>query len=379
MRIIDIKLAAGAYVITIEAGALATLGAITLTVAAHGGGRKAMLVVDEAIAGTHGVIAAQSLAAAGLEVVTEPLHASESRKTLGSVRLLYEAMMAARLERGSVLVAMGGGIVGDVAGFAAATYMRGIPLVQVPTTLLAMVDASIGGKTGVNLELGGHAGEAVSEARLVKNLIGAFWQPRAVVIDPRVLRTLPPREFRCGLAECIKHELLSDRALLKLIAEQHEVLERHDDAALADLIGRSVRIKAAIVQRDERESGERALLNLGHTFAHAMESVTALGLKHGEAVAIGLCAAMGCAASLGRVDAVHSEELRQLIESVHLPSRLPRPVPLRDLMLAMTHDKKVADGRARLILPRREGGADIVNDVADDVIRAAWRSIGAAP
>jgi 3-dehydroquinate synthase len=372
MRTLHIQLPGGSYEIAIEPGALAKLGGIARAAAGHGMNPRVMLVVDESIAATHGQHAAGALAAAALPVSVKVLSAREQDKTLLAVRELYDAMLAARLERGSILVALGGGVVGDVAGFAAATYLRGIGLIHAPTTLLAMVDSSIGGKTGVNIELPAPA------HGLGKNLIGAFWQPRAVVIDPRVLVTLPRREFRCGLAECIKHGLIGDEGLLRFIAEHLTRLDAHDEQVLTELIERSVRVKAAIVQRDERESGERALLNLGHTFAHVIEPIAELDLKHGEAVAIGLCAAMHCAAALGLVSREHDAELRELIDRVGLPTRVTRPVPVARVMHAMGYDKKVSGGRIRLVLPKRGGGAELAADVPMDVIEAAWRAVGPA-
>ncbi len=367
MRQIDIELGHASYSITIERGSLRDIGQTVMQNAPH---IRAFLVADATVMSQHGETAASSLREQGYLLATHSITARESLKTLETVRELYDAMLAAKLDRNSPVVALGGGIVGDVAGFAAATYMRGLPVIQAPTTLLAMVDASIGGKTGVNFPRSG--GEPV------KNLIGAFWHPAAVVIDPETLRTLEPREFRCGLAECVKHAMIADVDLLTFIAENAAAINDLDLDVLEALIERSVKIKAAIVTEDERESGRRALLNLGHTFAHAIEPIPQLDLRHGEAVAIGLIAAMHCAATMGRVEAADQELIAELLTLLDLPIELPQPVRISTLMEAMSYDKKVAQGRLRLILPDGLGDADVVQHVPIEAITAAWRSVGAA-
>jgi len=350
----------------IEPGGLESLGQRVRSIAPYG---QAMLAVDERIAGSHGRTAARSLSEAGYEVAESRLRAEESRKSLASVRAMYDEMLSARLDRQSPLIAMGGGIVGDCAGFAAATFMRGVPLIQVPTTLLAMVDASIGGKTGVNLELpGGHLG---------KNLIGAFHQPRLILADPRTLLTLNPRDFACGLAESIKHGLIADRGLIDFIVGQRDAIEKRDMDVVSQLIERSARIKIAIVERDERESGERGLLNLGHTFAHAIESFPELQLQHGEAVAIGLRAASLCTRAMGLLEEAEIDALSHVIRICNLPDRLPISIETAMLMKAMRFDKKSLHGRLRLVLPVARGRCEVVEGVPDDLIAAAWHEVGA--
>jgi 3-dehydroquinate synthase len=379
--VIDVSSERGTYAIVIEPGAIDRLGALVrdavgndLDPSARRAG-SAFLAADAAIAATHGAAARRALESAGWTVHAVQIAAEEKEKTLDTVRSLYAAMLEARMERSSPVVALGGGVVGDVAGFAAATYLRGVPLVHVPTTLLAMVDAAIGGKTAVNFPLPRAAGGDGPVSG--KNLIGAFWPPRLVVADPRVLGTLPPRELRCGLAECVKHAIIADAGLLALIESRAAAILGGDEGAQTELIARSAAVKVAIVQRDERESGPRALLNLGHTFAHVIEPIPELGLHHGEAVAIGLCAAATAAAATGRLGRADAEAIPRILARLGLPTALARPASAAALMRAMAYDKKVEGGRLRLILPRAIGAAEIAGDVPRGVVEAAWRAVGA--
>jgi 3-dehydroquinate synthase len=273
----------------------------------------------------------------------------EEHKTLASVARVLDVLVANRFGRDCAVLALGGGVVGDLAGFTAACYQRGVAFAQVPTTLLAQVDSAVGGKTGVN-----HPGG--------KNLIGAFHQPVLVVSDTRTLDTLPARELRAGLAEVIKYGLICDPALFAWL-EMHleEVLERRPQQ-LAHLIRRSCEIKAAVVGRDEREQGERALLNLGHTFGHAAESATSYKeWLHGEAVGAGLAMAASASVESGLLAAADSERIRALIERAGLPTHLPSVTPAAALE-HMRMDKKVLDGRLRLVLLRRIGEAVVTAD-----------------
>ncbi|MBT8485220.1 MAG: 3-dehydroquinate synthase [Phycisphaerales bacterium] len=365
-HVIDVTTPGGAYPIHIEPGGLTTLGGFTRSVAPAG---RVLVVVDERVAADHGVAAEASLASAGYEVTRHVLTATEEKKTLDSVRAIYDTQLAARLDRRCPLVAVGGGITGDVGGFAAATYLRGVPLIQVPTTLLAMVDAAIGGKTGVN--------HPRPEGPLGKNLVGAFWQPRGVIVDPRTLDTLPARHLRCGLAESIKHAVIADAGLLELIESSVDAVLAGDDGVRASLIARSAQVKVDIVEQDEREAGVRALLNLGHTFAHAIEPVPEQKLHHGEAVAIGMCAATQCAVATKRLTTDEGAAIVAAITACGLPATLPHAMPMTPLLTAMGYDKKVADGRLRLVLPVAIGRAVVADDVPSDVIAAAWRSVGA--
>ncbi|UCD75046.1 MAG: 3-dehydroquinate synthase [Phycisphaerales bacterium] len=369
MQTIDVNLPHDTYAIHIARGLLDRLGEITREATPHD---RAMLVMDSNVAEPHGVIAARALESAGYAVVTRELVALESRKTLSTVQGMYEAMLAAKLDRTGPVIALGGGVVGDIAGFAAATYLRGVPVIQAPTTLLAMVDASVGGKTGVNFPL---PADDAGRSELGKNLIGAFWQPRAVAIDPQVLVTLDQRGFRCGLAETVKHGVLADVSLLDFIAEHAAAIAALDMDVLEELIVRSVRIKAAIVEEDERETGRRALLNLGHTFAHVLEPIEALDLRHGEAVSIGMCAAAHCAVETNRMTSEEAGRLRGLLRRLGLPTGLPREVDAEALIDTMGYDKKVAGGKLRLILPRGLGAAEIVDDLDRSTLEAAWAAV----
>jgi len=269
----------------------------------------------------------------------------EAYKTLDTVEAIIDSLVFNEARRDSLLLALGGGVIGDMTGFAAACYMRGIDFIQVPTTLLAQVDASIGGKTGVNHPEG-------------KNLIGAFHQPRLVLIDTDTLQTLPDREFRAGLAEVIKHGLIADADYTAWIERNLEALLAKDSETLAQAILRSCEIKAAIVAEDERESGKRALLNFGHTFAHAIESTAGYGnWLHGEAVAAG----MVMAAELSALADADRERIEKLLQSAGLPTR-PPAVGAKALAEAMAMDKKVEGGRQRLVLLDGIGNARVTSD-----------------
>ena len=354
------------YEVLIEPGLLGRVGRCVAEVAPHA---NALLAVDEQIAGRYGRRANASLKTAGYTTSTVPLPARESNKTLDAVEALYEVMLAARLERGSPVIALGGGIVGDIAGFAAATYLRGVPFLPIPTTLLAMVDSAIGGKTGVNVKLPG--------GRLGKNLIGAFWQPKAVVVDPQLLESLDQRDFRCGLAECVKYAVLADESLLEFLSDNAADLARLQMDLLVTLIERCVRIKVEIVEQDERDTGRRTLLNLGHTFAHAIEAHQHLDLRHGEAVSIGLAAAAHLAVLTGRLKSGEQKRITEVLEGFKLPLRLPQAVEVDKLLNAMLYDKKASGGRLRLVLPTGLGTAEVTDDFPDSAVKDAWMHVGA--
>ncbi|MCH2132294.1 MAG: 3-dehydroquinate synthase [Phycisphaerales bacterium] len=363
---LQVSVPGGDYPVRIEAGLLTQAGGLVEEV--HDG-HRGLVVMDENVREAHGDTLLSSFGSSW-QLARHDLVATEHNKRIETVASIYESSLRAGLDRGSLVIGCGGGITGDVAGFAAASFLRGIDLVLVPTTLLAMVDASVGGKTGVNLLLPDGRGVG-------KNLAGAFWQPRAVLVDPLVLSTLPTRDVRCGLAECIKHGIISDPGLLEMIAADRESILAVDPDTITALVERAVKVKVSVVQQDEREAGGRASLNLGHTFAHAIEPLDMLDLRHGEAVAIGLVAAATCSHRLGRVDGSMVEQTRNLLEAVGLPTRLSHPVPIADLVAAMRFDKKTRDGQIRLVLPGPRG-VEIVDDVPEADVHAAWLAVGAA-
>jgi 3-dehydroquinate synthase len=289
-------------------------------------------------------------------VVAVILPDGESHKTLANVARILDVLIANRFGRDCAVIALGGGVVGDMAGFAAATYQRGVAFVQVPTTLLAQVDSSVGGKTGVN-----HPGG--------KNMIGAFHQPVAVVADTGTLATLPPRELRAGLAEVIKYGLICDAGFFAWLEAHMDALLAGDAAALAYVIRRSCEIKAEIVGRDEREQGDRALLNLGHTFGHAVESAT--GYKewlHGEAIGAGLVMAAGMSRESGHLTAEELDRVTRLVARAGLPTHVSNVKPDVALDL-MRIDKKVKAGRIRLVLMRGIGSAFVTADYGEPALR----------
>lgn len=298
-------------------------------------------------------------------VVVETSTDGETAKTADELFRVWETLARERVDRSGVVVAVGGGVVGDLAGFAAASFLRGIDFVQVPTTLLSMVDSSVGGKTGINLSAG-------------KNLVGAFYQPRAVFADMALLATLPPREFAAGMAEVIKYGLLGDAALFAELERAGALA--WDSPELPGVVRRCCEIKAAVVASDERETAAengRALLNLGHTFGHAVEKVAGYGeYLHGEAVAIGLVAAALLSEELGVAAAgTLVPRTRALLEANALPTKLRAPLPLDALTGAMTSDKKVRAGRLRFVLMHAVGEAFTAGDVPAELVEAVWRKL----
>ena len=399
MPTVELTLPNHRYDVRIDAGLLRQLGTLVREVAPHA---RAALLVDEGIADSHGRTAARALSAADYDAVVGVMPTGEEHKTLGSVRGLYNVLLDARLERRSPVIALGGGITGDTAGFVAATYLRGVPFIQVPTTLLAMVDASVGGKVGVNVPQG-------------KNLIGAFHQPHRVVIDVDTLSTLPDRELRCGLAECVKHAVIRDPSLFDWIEANLDRIKRLDPPTMIELVERNVRIKAAVVMEDEKESpgGVRAHLNFGHTFAHAIEAVGAfeaespapareekliggvftfgnrtttkpkpagpakLDYHHGEAVSLGMVAATRLATGGGLCEPTLLPRLVGLLQAIGLPTSAPDLPPPDHMLELMRLDKKVKDARLRLVLPVKMGEVVVTGEVPDDAVAAAWASLSA--
>ena len=324
--------------------------------------RRVLIVTDSHVAPLHGEGLKAQFATAGYRTDMVVVPAGEESKSYDGFKFVLDAMLEHGLDRKDVVLALGGGVIGDLTGFACAVYMRGVDFIQIPTTLLAQVDSSVGGKTAIDHEKG-------------KNLIGAFWQPRLVLCDIDVLTTLPPREVRCGYAEVIKYGLLGD-------SDFFEWLERHDEDVLAlqpeatlYAVSRSVEMKAEIVAADEREGGQRALLNLGHTFGHALEAEVGFGdtLKHGEAVAIGMAQAFRCCALSGDCDQQEAERAVRAIAHSGLPTRMNQvrnaPFPAQNLLTHMTGDKKAEGGTLTFVFVNGIGKAYVAKKVpAEDIL-----------
>jgi 3-dehydroquinate synthase len=353
--IVKVALGARAYDIVIGRGVLASLGTHIKTLRA---GAKAAIVTDESVARLHLAAAEAVLSTAGVGSTRIVVAPGEGSKSYRSFEAVCEALIAARIERGDLVVALGGGVVGDLAGFAAAATRRGLDFVQVPTTLLAQVDSSVGGKTGINSAQG-------------KNLIGAFHQPALVVADTALLDTLPKRDFAAGYAEVVKYGLLGDAGFFSwLEANWQDVFSGSQNFAREHAIAVCCRAKADIVARDERETGDRALLNLGHTFGHALEAVAGFSdrLLHGEAVALGCVLAFDFSVRRGLISADVAARVARHIAAADLPTKISDvkfdAMPDADrLMTLIAQDKKVKRGRLAFILVRAIGQAFVVNDV----------------
>jgi 3-dehydroquinate synthase len=352
MRTVTVALAQRSYPIHIGADALGKLSTLPSIQAAS----SLALVTNHTVQALYGeaVIDALQMTGKALTVVTLP--DGEAYKTAAQLDTIYTAMLQARCDRQCVIVALGGGVVGDVAGYAAATYMRGIAFVQVPTTLLAQVDSSVGGKTAVNHPLG-------------KNMIGAFYQPQAVLADSEVLKTLPPREIAAGLAEVIKYGCIVDTPFFDWLENNITALNALDPSAIAHAVQRSCELKAEVVAQDETESNDkniRALLNFGHTFGHAFESVLGYGTwLHGEAVGYGMICAAVLSRELGLIQQAHVQRITSLVAAAHLPTTWPVQVSADAAIVAMQIDKKTEHGTLKFI-------------VLDDIGRSHVRSVDEA-
>ena len=323
-------------------------------------GKKILLLSNAEIFNHYGETALNSLKKSGFEVSVHLIPAGETNKTLDAIAKIYDTALEKRLERSSTMVALGGGVVGDMTGFAASSWLRGINFVQVPTTLLAMVDASIGGKTGVNHPQG-------------KNLIGAFYQPRLVFIDPLVLKTLPEREFRAGMAEVIKYGIIWDADLFEQLEQAKSLKNLADlpESLLEMIITRSCQAKVDVVSQDEKESGIRAILNYGHTLGHAVESLTGYSqVNHGEAVAIGMVAAGKIAVKMGLWNEKDAQRQMVLIEKTGLPTQIPSHLDPNTIIDILQTDKKVKAGKVRFILPTAIGKVIITDEVTTEILQA---------
>jgi len=356
IQTVRVNLAERSYDIEIGSGNLGQVGPVLSRL---GKVSHAVVITDQNVQEPHAMRAAESLTGESAEVDVVAVEPGEPTKSIDVAAGLWQGLLELGADRQTVVLAVGGGVVGDLAGFIAATYARGIRFFQVPTSLLAQVDSSVGGKVGVNLPG-------------AKNMVGAFLQPLGVLIDTATLETLPPREYRAGLGEVVKYGVILDAGLFEYVEANVATLIDRDHEVLSHVIARCCRLKADVVQRDEREeTGLRAVLNYGHTFAHALETLAGYGrLLHGEAVAVGMVCASRLAQRLGRVDAGLTQRQRSLLEALGLPVEMPELDHDR-ILDTMTHDKKVQHGRLRFVLPSKLGQVELVGEVDPADVRAA--------
>jgi 3-dehydroquinate synthase len=344
------------YDVVVAPGAIGQVGP-TL---ARRGARRAVIIADAAVLSSHGAHVEESLRSSRIESLVLPVASGEASKSIAEAGRLWHELAAHAVDRQTHVVAVGGGVVGDLAGFVAATFARGLPVWQVPTTLVAQVDSAIGGKTGINLDTG-------------KNLVGCFWQPWGVFADVAALATLPDREFTSGLAEVVKYGMILDAEFFAWLEDNAAALAARDERPVMHAVERSVSLKAQVVARDERETtGLRAVLNYGHTFAHALETAAGYGtLLHGEAVSIGMTCAARLAERLGRIDGDVVPRQDALLAACRLPRAVPRIAASPDDLLAiMARDKKSVGGRLRFILPSRIGHVELVDGIDTDLVKA---------
>ena len=355
---VNVELPRQPYVIHIGTTILDRMVAVS---ADQAGTQHAVLITDSNVRPLYADTVADSLREAGLRVDVLVIEPGESSKSLDVAGQLWNDLLTTGADRSSLVIAVGGGVVGDLAGFVASTYARGIRFLQVPTTLLAQVDSSVGGKVGINLPS-------------AKNMVGAFWQPTGVICDTRTLSSLPDREFSAGLAEVVKYGVILDESFFAELEDNADAIWSREAAILRRVVARCCQLKAEVVGQDEREtSGLRAVLNYGHTFCHAIESLTGYGqFLHGEAVSIGMLCASRLAVSMGRIDAELTDRQRQLLTRFHLPVEMPSLDPAQ-MIEAMQHDKKSQHGHLRFVLPCRLGKVELVEDVDLDLVRQSCR------
>lgn len=362
MRTVEVSLGVRSYPIFIGGGLLPGLGRHCAKLRL---GRRCAVITDSNVARRHARPALASLRASGFEPLLITVPAGETSKNLGTIQKCCDQLARHRLERSSFIVALGGGVVGDLAGFVAASYLRGVDFVQAPTTLLAQVDSSVGGKVGVNLPAG-------------KNLVGAFYQPRFVLCDLSTLDSLPGREFRSGLAEVIKYGIIYDAALFEKLEAELDLLLKRDLAALTDVVSQCCEIKAAVVGQDEREGGLRAILNFGHTIGHAIEAISGYGkFLHGEAISIGQVAAARLSTAILGLPAGDTQRIEVLLQRAGLPVAMRFPAQKRARLLdAMRLDKKVKAGEIRFVLARQIGKVESGFKVSTGQIARVLESLG---
>ena len=345
---VQVDLGPRSYQISIGTGILEKVGSV---VASSCPTKHAVVVTDENVEQPHAMNVAKSLQEVGIQTDLVVLPSGESTKSIEVAEQLWKKCLDVEVNRKSVIVAVGGGVIGDLAGFIAATYARGLRFLQIPTTLLAQVDSSVGGKVGINLPD-------------AKNMVGAFWQPAGVLIDTATLDTLPAREYRAGLAEVVKYGVILDEEFFEYLERNESDINQRKPSVLIDIVERSCQLKAKIVSEDEREeSGLRAVLNYGHTFAHALESATGYReLLHGEAVSIGMLCASRLAEQLGRFDHASTERQLKLLKNFGLPVSVPQ-VDHANILKAFRSDKKSEGNNLRFILPSRIGKVELVEHI----------------
>ena len=349
---ISVDLGERSYPIVVEAGVLKS---IEKQLAPMVKGRKCLIVTDSNVSDRYEKEIFAVLENSGASVAVSKFEAGEAQKHLETMIGIYHDAVTAGLDRSSFIIALGGGVPGDIAGFTAATYMRGIKFIQIPSSLLAMVDSSVGGKTGVDLPQG-------------KNLVGAFWQPEMVVVDPELLKTLPRRELLCGLAEVVKYAVIMDAEFFDLLEANVDRLLALDLDFYSKIISHCCQCKADIVKQDEREGGIRAILNYGHTFGHAVEAVAGFGIvEHGEGVAIGMAMAADTAVAMNMIDQSLADRQELLLKAIGLPVEVANVTP-EQLLVAMGSDKKKEGSKKKFILPEKMGKASVFDNVEDSLL-----------
>jgi len=351
MKKIDVKTGQSSYSIYIGAGILAQTGEKLKELGLRD---KAVIITNPTVNKLYGAVVKQSLRDAGFKTAVLAVPDGEEYKTLESAGKLYEQLAEWGAEKSTAILALGGGVIGDLAGFVAATYMRGVPLVQIPTTLLAQCDSSIGGKTAVDY-------------KQLKNEIGTFYQPKMTISDVTTLKSLPEKEFIGGLAEVIKHAVIKDEQFFSYLEQNLDRLKPLDNNVLEAVVAKSARIKVAFVEKDEKDMGLRNILNFGHTVGHAVESVSQFRVAHGQGVSIGMTAAAGIAVRMELMDQSDAVRLEKLLAKAGLPTKLPQ-MDVQQVMRAMRYDKKVQGGKIRFVLPRTIGQVFITDDVSLAVI-----------
>lgn len=326
-------------------------------------GKRGVIIADETVAAIYGSRLQERLRQAGFETSLLTVPPGEKSKSLAQVAALYDKMLDAKLDRKSFLIALGGGVVGDLAGFVAATFLRGIAYVQVPTTLLAQVDSSVGGKVGVNLPRG-------------KNLVGAFYQPKLVLVDTRTLESLPLREYRAGLAEVIKYGIIYDAKLFGQLERETDRILQRDLPLLENIVARCCEIKAEVVSKDEREDGVRAILNFGHTIGHAIEAVSEYAdTLHGEAIAVGMVCAARLSERRGHLDAANMKRIEALLAKCGFAVTL-KGADFDRLLAAMRLDKKALEGKIRFVLAKEIGSVFVTDEVTEEELREVLGHVG---